>query len=56
MDAQTRRDAGTSALETRRYFAVKDLSSDDMRRNPYAFYEQMGSAGAVHYVPPPFNA
>lgn len=33
-----------------------DLFSDDMRRNPYAFYEQMRSASAVHYVPPPFDA
>jgi cytochrome P450 len=33
-----------------------DLFSDDMRRNPYAFYEQMRSLSAVHYVPPPFDA
>jgi hypothetical protein len=33
-----------------------DLFSDDMRRDPYAFYEQMRSASAVHYVPPPFDA
>jgi cytochrome P450 len=33
-----------------------DLFSDEMRRNPYAFYEQMRSASAVHYVPPPFDA
>jgi len=35
---------------------MQDLFSDDMRRNPYPFYEQMRSACAVHYVPPPFDA
>jgi cytochrome P450 len=36
--------------------ALKDLFSDEMRRNPYPLYEQMRNASPVHYVPPPFDA
>jgi cytochrome P450 len=35
---------------------MKDLFSEDMRRNPYPVYEQMRNISPVHYVPPPFDA
>jgi cytochrome P450 len=35
---------------------MMNLFSDDMRRDPYPFYEQMRKTSPVHYVPPPFDA
>jgi len=34
---------------------MANIFSDDVRREPYAIYEQMRTKAPVHYVPPPFD-
>lgn len=48
--------ASPAQRESAEMSAETDLFSDDMRRDRYAFYEQMRSGSPVHYVPPPFEA
>jgi len=35
---------------------MTDLFSDEMRRNPFALYDQLRSSSPVMKVPPPFDA
>src|SRR5688500_16758736 len=45
---------GTSRTILRRAVPM-DIFSDEVRRNPYALYEQMRSTSPVYHVSPPFD-